>query len=69
MTRSHQWGIAICSLAIAALAMMLGQSAVSKSRASQNEVQIAARYHLRSRTPDFYARAKPNGSRTSAPRK
>ncbi|WP_425615892.1 hypothetical protein NA78x_005827 [Anatilimnocola sp. NA78] len=64
MYRSRLVKIAVCCLALVALGVSLGAYEIRPSSSvGKDEVQLAARYHLRTRTPDFYARAKQNGSR------
>ena len=61
MSRSVQLGITVGCLSLVALGLGALQW-TEQSRHEGREVEVAARYHLRSRTPDFYARAKAGAS-------
>ncbi|HTN77952.1 MAG TPA: hypothetical protein VL096_22025 [Pirellulaceae bacterium] len=57
--------ISVTAGALVALTLVLSSAewnATSHDQQRSTSTQLAARYHLRTRTSDFYARAKPGGS-------
>lgn len=62
-------GVCIAMGLLAAVLVSAGNGGLDQQLEQRGPQVIAARYQLRSRTPNFYSRAKPNGNPASTVKK
>ena len=62
-------GVCVAMGLLAAVLVTPGNGGLDPQLEQREPQVLAARYHLRSRTPNFYSRAKPNGNPLSTAKK
>jgi hypothetical protein len=62
-------GVCVAMGLLAAVLVTAGDGGLDQQFDKREPQVLAARYHLRSRTPNFYSRAKPGGNPQSNVRK
>lgn len=62
-------GVCVAMGLLAAVLVSAGKGSFDQQLENREPQVLAARYHLRTRTPNFYSRAKPNGNPLSTAKK